>query len=33
MTSRLLASTAAVLMAMTPLGAQWPVHPNRGMPL
>ena len=34
MTLRVLASTAAtLLLALAPLGAQWPVHPNRGMPL
>jgi len=34
MTSRVLASTAAALvLALAPLGAQWPTHPNRGVPL
>jgi len=34
MTQRVLASTAAaLLLALAPLGAQWPVHPNRGIPL
>jgi hypothetical protein len=34
MTLRVLASTAiAVALALTPLGAQWPAHPTRGVPL
>jgi hypothetical protein len=34
MTSRVLASTAvALVLALTPLGAQWPAHPDKRVPL
>jgi hypothetical protein len=32
-TRLLLATTTAVALAVTAVGAQWPAHPNRGMPL